>query len=41
MKGDFSRDTFDENKNYSSVLMQQGRVMLDADWNEQTASILN
>jgi Family of unknown function (DUF6519) len=41
MKGDFSRDTFDLNKNYSSVLMQQGRVLLDADWNEQTAIILN
>ncbi|CAL78118.1 hypothetical protein BRADO4374 [Bradyrhizobium sp. ORS 278] len=35
MKGDFSRDTFDSTKHYSSVLMQQGRVQLDADWNEQ------
>ena len=35
MRGDFSRDTFDEAKGYSRVLMQQGRVQLDADWNEQ------
>ena len=35
MKGDFSRDTFDSEKHYSRVLMQQGRVQLDADWNEQ------
>jgi len=35
MKGDFSRDTFDRTKHYNGVLMQQGRVQLDADWNEQ------
>jgi Family of unknown function (DUF6519) len=35
MKGDFTRDTFDPKKHYSSVLQQQGRVQLDADWNEQ------
>jgi hypothetical protein len=34
MKGDFSRFTFDEVNQYSRVLMQQGRVLLDADWNE-------
>lgn len=37
MKGDFSRLTFDRKKHYSGVLMQQGRVLLDADWNEQQA----
>jgi hypothetical protein len=37
MKGDFSRKTFDRAKRYSGVLMQQGRVQLDADWNEQLA----
>jgi hypothetical protein len=37
MKGDFSRDTFDRAKHYSRVLMQQGRVQVDADWNEQQA----
>ncbi len=37
MKGDFSRYTFDKRKHYSGVLMQQGRVQVDADWNEQEA----
>jgi Family of unknown function (DUF6519) len=37
MKGDFSRDSFDRTRHYSRVLMQQGRVQLDADWNEQTS----
>lgn len=35
MPGDFSRKTFDKKKHYSGVLMQQGRVQLDADWNEE------
>lgn len=35
MHGDFSRLTFDARKHYRSVYMQQGRVQLDADWNEQ------
>ncbi len=39
MYGDFSRDSFDPNKHYTRVLMQQGRPLTDADWNEQ-ASIL-
>ena len=34
MKGDFSRLTFNKKKNYSGTLKQQGRVSLDADWNE-------
>src|SRR5512143_3728390 len=34
MKGDFSRLTFDALKHYVGVLHQQGRVWLDADWNE-------
>jgi len=37
MKGDFSRITFDPEREYSAVLLQQGRVQLDADWNEQGA----
>lgn len=41
MKGDFSRDTFDRGKHFSRVLMQQGRVQLDADWNEQSAILLH
>jgi uncharacterized protein DUF6519 len=39
MKGDFTRFTFDPKKHYSAVLMQQGRVALDADWNEQDAIV--
>jgi lactate dehydrogenase-like 2-hydroxyacid dehydrogenase len=35
MKGDFTRRTDDPSKDYSRVLKQQGRVDLDADWNEQ------
>lgn len=34
MSGDYSRHTFDPKKDFSGVLMQQGRVQLDADWNE-------
>jgi Family of unknown function (DUF6519)/Domain of unknown function (DUF4815) len=37
MKGDISRQTFDPRKHYTQVVMQQGRVQLDADWNEQQA----
>jgi hypothetical protein len=35
MKGDFTRSSFRRDRHYSSVRMQQGRVQLDADWNEQ------
>lgn len=35
MAGDYSHRIFRKNKNYSGVLMQQGRVQLDADSNEQ------
>jgi len=35
MKGDFTRRTFRSGNHYRGVLMQQGRVQLDADWNEQ------
>jgi hypothetical protein len=41
MKGDFSRSTFDPRKHYTSVRMQQGRVQLDADWNEQADILLH
>ena len=40
MQGDFSRLTFDPRRHYRGVRMQQGRVQLDADWNEQI-DILN
>lgn len=41
MKGDFTRKTFDPLNHFARVLMQQGRVQLDADWNEQTAILLH
>jgi hypothetical protein len=34
MAGDNTRMTFKPRKDYAGVLMQQGRVTLDADWNE-------
>lgn len=34
MGGDYTRFTFDPRDNHAGVLMQQGRVQLDADWNE-------
>ncbi len=37
MKGDFTRFTFNKDKHFTRVLKQQGRVDLDADWNEQSA----
>src|SRR6266852_1387290 len=33
--GDYTRSTFKRGKHYSSVRMQQGRVQLDSDWNEE------
>jgi hypothetical protein len=41
MAGDYSRTTFNPAKHFSSVLMQQGRVQLDADWNEQNGITLH
>jgi len=35
MKGDFTRSTFNKKRHYSSVRWQQGRVHVDADWNEE------
>jgi hypothetical protein len=40
-RGDVTRDTFDPRHHFTRVLMQQGRVLLDADWNEQTAILLH
>jgi Family of unknown function (DUF6519) len=37
MKGDNSRETFGKEKHYSAVRQQQGRVQVDADWNEHVA----
>lgn len=41
MKADLTRNTFDQRKQFSRVLMQQGRVQLDSDWNEQVAILLH
>jgi hypothetical protein len=41
MKADLTRNTFDRRKQFSRVLMQQGRVQLDSDWNEQVAILLH
>jgi hypothetical protein len=41
MQGDYSRVTFDPKRQFTMVLMQQGRVLLDADYNEQTAILLH
>ena len=37
MSGDYSRVRFDPRIDLSGVLMQQGRVQLDSDWNEWVA----
>lgn len=37
MNGDFARVTFDPRAGYRRVALQQGRVLLEADFNEQTA----
>ena len=34
--GDYTRFSYKPAKRYAAVLMQQGRVQLDADWNEQS-----
>jgi Family of unknown function (DUF6519) len=41
MQGDFTRNTHNPDKNFLRVLMQQGRVQLDADWNEQVSILLD
>ncbi|HEX2456861.1 MAG TPA: DUF6519 domain-containing protein [Vicinamibacterales bacterium] len=41
MKADLTRNTFNPGKHFARVLMQQGRVQLDADGNEQTAILLH
>ena len=40
-RGDFTRDTFYPLRHFARVLMQQGRVQLDADWNEQVSILLH
>lgn len=40
-RGDFTRDSFSPMKAFTRVLMQQGRVQVDADWNEQISILLH
>src|SRR6476646_6999339 len=41
MKGDFSRLTFDPTRHYRAVRMQQGRLQVDADWNEHVDLVMH
>ncbi|NJM62404.1 MAG: hypothetical protein HC849_22955 [Oscillatoriales cyanobacterium RU_3_3] len=41
MKGDFSRWDKIQEQNLNGVLHQQGRVLLDRDWNDQTQLTIN
>lgn len=41
MKADLTRSTFNPFQHFDRLLMQQGRVQLDADWNEQGAILLH
>lgn len=41
LRCDITRDTFHPREHFVRVLAQQGRVWLDADWNEQTAILLH
>ena len=41
MKADFTRNPFHPEKHFARVLMQQGRVQMDADWNEQATILLH
>jgi hypothetical protein len=41
VKADLTRNSFDPLKHFSRVLMQQGRVQVDADWNEQAGILLH
>src|SRR5580658_4778517 len=40
MKADLTRNTFHPLKHFLRVIQQQGRVQIDADWNEQAAILL-
>jgi hypothetical protein len=41
MKLDISNDSFDSSNDYTRVLLQQGRPILDRDWNEHSAILLH
>jgi hypothetical protein len=39
MSGDYSRDTFDALRDHAATLLQQGRPVTDADWNEMVDTL--
>ncbi|TCV94668.1 hypothetical protein EC912_103153 [Luteibacter rhizovicinus] len=39
MSGDYSRYTFDPTRNFFGVFLEQGRPLLDQDWNEWVAQV--
>lgn len=39
MSGDYSRYTFDPRRNFFGVFLEQGRPLLDQDWNEWVAEV--
>ncbi|MFX0205560.1 MAG: DUF6519 domain-containing protein [Candidatus Hodarchaeota archaeon] len=41
MRGDFTRWRFDKKHNFNGVLHQQGKVLLDSDWNDQVNITMN
>ena len=41
MNADVSRDSFQAARHHHRVVMEQGRVLVDADWNEQSAILLH
>ncbi len=41
MKADIGRLTFDPAKGFAQVVLQQGRVQVESDWNEQVAILLH
>lgn len=41
LRGDITRDTYRSQKQFLRVLMQQGRVQIDADFNEQVSILLH
>src|SRR5260370_31590906 len=41
MRGDFSRITFNPESDFTQLFLQQVRVILDADFNEQGAIVAN
>ncbi len=41
LRGDFTRDTFYPLRHFTRVFVQQGRVGVDADWNEQVSMLVH